>query len=307
MKTNLTVCCLICHKEFTVKGLHSHYFRMHTEEGKLHSLKCVNNLRKATEELKKITRNKVEKYNETPKRCLHCNTPIPYKSTNKFCSRSCSVTNGNQKRKESGWKMPDSAIEKLKISTNKYYLDNPLRGQYSKLVFNKCKICGKDFSSNRVSKTCSKDCDSTNHKILSQLNPNCGGQKHTQRSKITNIKNESFVSESSFEVRTSEILNSLNIYWNRPSFFWYTDTENKKRRYYPDFYLPKYDLYLDPKNDYLIKTDISKIYKTSEENNIKIVIISEKYLTEDIIKNIVMDDGNAPPRLGCRPSVLLLN
>lgn len=33
----------------------------------------------------------------------------------------------------------------------------------------------------------------------------------------------------------------------------YWDDDGKQRRYVPDFYLPKYDLYLDPKNDYLIK------------------------------------------------------
>lgn len=111
---------------------------------------------------------------------------------------------------------------------------------------------------------------------------------------ITNNKGEIFVAESSYEVRLSEILNSLNIYWNRPSFFWYTDKKGNKRRYYPDFYLSEYDLYLDPKNEYLIKTDIDKIIKTAKENKIRIVVIGEDRINESYIKNMVGDTGLEP-------------
>jgi hypothetical protein len=64
-------------------------------------------------------------------------------------------------------------------------------------------------------------------------------------------------------------------------FFW-TDLKNEKRRYYPDFYLPQYDLYLDPKNKFLIPRDRYKINKVIEENNIKIIW----GLLEDILKEL---------------------
>jgi hypothetical protein len=95
--------------------------------------------------------------------------------------------------------------------------------------------------------------------------------------------------------------------WIRPQFIWYIDTEGNKRRYYPDFYLPKYDLYLDPKNDYLIKTDINKIYDVSRQNSINIAIIGINKLDNISIKNMVGDRGNAPLSHGCKPRVLLLN
>jgi hypothetical protein len=132
-------------------------------------------------------------------------------------------------------------------------------------------------------------------------------KKHTKRTQIFNIKNEVFLSESSFEEKLSSILNELEIYWIRPTFFWYEDNKGNKRRYYPDFYLPFYNIYIDPKNDYLIKTDIHKIYLTSKQNKINIIILSEKNITKEIIKWLVGNDGTAPPYPVCKTGVLLLN
>ena len=39
----------------------------------------------------------------------------------------------------------------------------------------------------------------------------------------------------------------------------WVDSNNKTRRYFPDFYLPKYDRYLDPKNPYCMKQDEEKL------------------------------------------------
>ena len=50
----------------------------------------------------------------------------------------------------------------------------------------------------------------------------------------------------------------------------WTDKDGNKRRYYPDFYLPDYNVYLDPKNRYLIKVDEYKINRVIKENGIKL-------------------------------------
>lgn len=63
--------------------------------------------------------------------------------------------------------------------------------------------------------------------------------------------------------------------------------DGKQHRYTPDFYLPEYDIYLDPKNDYLINNinpslgynDVEKIKKVSTQNNIKILILDVNSLT----------------------------
>jgi hypothetical protein len=238
------------------------------------------------------------------KKCPKCGTQ--HSKPGKFCSRTCANSRGQRteefkkivSEKLTGRKIPREIIEKTIKSKNQissFGLPNTL-----------CKICGKDTGS-KTRKTCSKECYSKLCKLQSQQNPKCGGQKHTHRSKIKNINGDVFISESSFEAKLSEILNSLGILWIRPNFVLYLDNDHNQRRYYPDFYLPEFNIYIDTKNDYLIKTDIDKIFKSSKQNNIKIVILGEKYITEDCIKSLVGDDGNAPPYPVCKTGVLLLN
>ena len=49
--------------------------------------------------------------------------------------------------------------------------------------------------------------------------------------------------------------------WERPIPLNWMDSEGVKHRYYPDFYLPEYNIYLDPKNSYLMKKDEEKIWR----------------------------------------------
>lgn len=75
-----------------------------------------------------------------------------------------------------------------------------------------------------------------------------------------------------------------NVKWIRPEPLIWIDDKNVSHRYYADFYLPDYDVYLDPKNDYLIKVDFDKIEKTRLQNNVIIIIIDEKNLNWDYVK-----------------------
>lgn len=111
--------------------------------------------------------------------------------------------------------------------------------------------------------------------------------KHSKYSKNVEYK-PGIILESSYEVRTAIILDSLNIKWVkvRKGYVW--DDNGKTRRYVPDFYLPDYDLFLDPKNDYLIKKDKRKIDSAMKLNNIKVVVLDKTQLTEDFIKNILL-------------------
>jgi hypothetical protein len=56
--------------------------------------------------------------------------------------------------------------------------------------------------------------------------------------------------ESSWEYEVAVDLDNNNVDWKRPSPLLYQDSNNQQRRYYPDFYLPEYNIYLDPKNDF---------------------------------------------------------
>lgn len=88
--------------------------------------------------------------------------------------------------------------------------------------------------------------------------------------------------QSSYELLCSQILDKLQIKWIRPSYLRYGE-----KKYYPDFYLVDYEIYLDPKNDYLIKKDKPKIESASLENKVKIYMLSQEQITESYIQKLI--------------------
>lgn len=92
--------------------------------------------------------------------------------------------------------------------------------------------------------------------------------------------------DSSYEVRLAEDLDRNNVKWVRPNFFVY-EFKGEEHRYYPDFYLPEENIYIDTKNDYLINNpnpkfgikDLEKIQLVSEQNNIKILVLDKNNLS----------------------------
>ena len=96
---------------------------------------------------------------------------------------------------------------------------------------------------------------------------------------------------SSYEHRVALELDAHGIRWELPKRMLYLDPNGKQRSYTPDFYLPEYDVYLDPKNDYLIEninprlgfSDVEKIQLASKQNKVRIIILSEKELEWKII------------------------
>jgi hypothetical protein len=96
---------------------------------------------------------------------------------------------------------------------------------------------------------------------------------------------------SSYEVELAKSLDEANIKWTTCKRFKYVDPFGKERTYTPDFYLPDFDVYLDPKNDFLINcinpalgfTDVEKINLVCNQNSIKVLILSKSQLTWNAI------------------------
>ena len=117
------------------------------------------------------------------------------------------------------------------------------------------------------------------------------GGWHTSKT----IKYDDKTLDSTYELEVAKSLDENSIEWTRPNYLIWQDDSGRKHRYYPDFYLPKYNVYLDPKNDFLINhaterfgiTDAEKISKVSEQNNVKIVILDKNNLNWQNIKNLV--------------------
>jgi len=65
--------------------------------------------------------------------------------------------------------------------------------------------------------------------------------------------------DSSWEEALAKRLDELDIEWTRPLPIQYMDEDNKIRNYFPDFYLPAYNLFLDPKNPAAINAQKNKL------------------------------------------------
>lgn len=97
---------------------------------------------------------------------------------------------------------------------------------------------------------------------------------------------------SSYELLVAKSLDENNIRWDVCGKFNYIDPNGKCRKYTPDIYLIDYNIYLDPKNDYLINNvnpvlkykDIDKIRLVEEQNAVKIIILNKNELTWEAIK-----------------------
>lgn len=108
-------------------------------------------------------------------------------------------------------------------------------------------------------------------------NPNCGGETNYKKFKYNDIW-----MDSSWEVNIAKWMDEHSIKWRRDkkmNFLW-TDLDGKQRRYYPDFFLEEHNVYLDPKNKFLIEKDTFKITQVQKENDIKVIFGLESNVIE---------------------------
>lgn len=116
-----------------------------------------------------------------------------------------------------------------------------------------------------------------------------GYNENAGRSKKFRVK-DSFgnevVLQSTYELRCSQILDELGITWVRPKHLKYNG-----KRYFPDFYLPDVDIYLDPKNAYKAKLDEQKIQAVIDQNKVKVYVLLEHHLTAEYLTMLVSPNG----------------
>lgn len=117
-----------------------------------------------------------------------------------------------------------------------------------------------------------------------------GGVRASQR-----INYNGKILGSSYELAVVKDLDANGIIWETCQRFSYIDSSGIERTYTPDIYLPDYDVYLDPKNDFLINninpslgfTDQEKIKFVEEQNNISIFILNKNQLSWKQIKLLI--------------------
>jgi DNA-binding transcriptional MerR regulator len=101
----------------------------------------------------------------------------------------------------------------------------------------------------------------------------CGGYKpHPNRGQRYN----GVWFDSNWEVDVAKSLDKHLVEWQRPKtgFQW----SDCGKRYYPDFYLPEYDIFLDPKNPFLMIQDEQKIKEAQRRNGIRVILLNKSEL-----------------------------
>jgi hypothetical protein len=109
--------------------------------------------------------------------------------------------------------------------------------------------------------------------------PNSGRSK---KFRVFDSEGNTVVLQSTYEYALFEILCELNVRWVRPKALKYNN-----KNYFADFYLPDFNVWLDPKNNYKAKVDKEKIDLVIKQNKCKLFVVLEKDINKEYIARII--------------------
>lgn len=268
--------CPYCDKEFSKKGISTHILRTHKgipfNKGKI--CKKPEGWEPWNKGLK--FSNKIEIPLTV---CETCGIiPDVVFASGRFCSISCANSH----------KVSDNTKLKIGKANNGRVLK-----KFSKLTLKICYSCGKSrlTSVTDNAKTCGKEC----YKVLLRDKAIERGFGGVTQSRWIEYNGKTL--GSSYELKVAESLDKNNIKWDTCKRFKYVDKNGKNRTYTPDLYLLDYDIYLEPKNDFLIENinpnlgfmDVEKIKWAEEQNNIKVILLNKNQLSWEYINTQLSD------------------
>ena len=173
--------------------------------------------------------------------CECCGKPFTNKiGTGRFCSRSCA--NSRHHSVESRFKCSQTRSKVKHTDIKEFLLKKELESNRPKRVFKDysalfCKLCGKPIPSGRQSLYCSSDCGGFDHR---------GGLRTTS----TYGKQGTYAGihcDSTYELAFLVYCLDHNIKIERNHKYFIYEFEGKQHRYYPDFYLPNSNSYVEIK------------------------------------------------------------
>jgi hypothetical protein len=235
---------------------HTEYYRSghHTNNALTARKKALDSI-----QLRKLQR--MDEYNKDPNRCIVCQHSIQYdRKKNKFCSKSCAAIYNNGKR-PAGSESRIAQAHKIKgVKRNGPAKKGESTATVCKIAWHTCRVCltlfyTRTWSNTRI--TCGSSECITHLKV--GYRPYTNGRRKLFR-RWNKWSNTEVLLESSWEDSLANWLDANDIEWHRPKpVKWYDGTTNKDRLYYPDFYLPSVDMYLDPKNPTAMTKDAHKM------------------------------------------------
>jgi hypothetical protein len=96
--------------------------------------------------------------------------------------------------------------------------------------------------------------------------------------------------DSSYELTLAKSLDEYGIKWTRPDkgLKYFDGTQH--RHYLPDFHLTDFNVYLDTKNDFLIKKDALKIKLATEQNSVSVIVVDKNNLSWPAVNRMLVDN-----------------
>jgi len=253
-------------------------FKNHQQKGG-HLTNCASNP-KRSEIIAKNAQSRIVPRIEIISDCKKCGKTFSQFKTEReietqkdiaiFCSKSCANSH------------IISDEQRLKTSNtlkNKYESGEIINPNIIDKEKRNCSICNNVFECLPSSKqqTCSSEC--CNKLISKKLKGTgkVGGYKvKSGTAKFHGGYYKDIWMDSSWEIALATRLDELDINWERNSkrFFNYIDIDGNQRKYYPDFYLPDYDLYLECKGYWTDKVK-HKMQDVQIRNNFKLIILDK--------------------------------
>lgn len=252
MKEKCRCSCLLCKNEMTVSGLSRHYGSKLCLDGKTFTM----------------TRNSIPLSLDLI--CQFCQKNFPnaisFRSHVRCCPKNLSRVYSNGMTGKPGW---NRGLSKS---------DDPRIAKASKLMKMR-------FENGLIPQGCCSKEYLKSDKARVARSKGGGYREGAGRSKKFRVKDSfgnSVCLQSSFEFRCSILLDSMHIRWVRPKSLFYDN-----RRYFADFYLVDFDIYLDPKNNYKAILDEEKIRKVRDQNGINLFVLLEHQISEEFISDLV--------------------
>lgn len=208
------------------------------------------------------------------KNCKKCNKEFePQKGLLNFCSIGC--RNSRVQTEEIRSKKSTSA--KLSEKVRKANQQPRARKQKYPRKTVPCLRCGEPIET-------LQNVDRKYHSECWRLSS--GGYRENSTIKHKSVY-KGFSLDSGAEKLFAMLLDSLVIKWtkNSTTYFNYVGEDGKKRKYYPDFYLPDYGKWVEVKGKFYADKDVNLSRKLESVDNISIIYSTE--ITEQKIKEIL--------------------
>lgn len=206
------------------------------------------------------------------KYCPKCNEK--HSKPGIFCSRVCansrtfsktSIDKKSLKNKEWAKKNPETSKNNMKRATAAWMLKSAVVKKY-------CSICNKIINKENKSGLCKKHFEESDNK-----SEYVARRKNYVRQEVYNVwQNKNVWLLSSLEISFYKKLEETSTKWIKPSYILYITDDGKQHRYFPDFYLPDTNEYIEVKGYYWPSDKIKMNLVISQNPELNIRVIFDK-------------------------------